>query len=282
MPAKSTIAKWILILTILLLGCNGGTMDEKTLTFTSLEGVTESSWKKLADQRIYFGHQSVGFNIIEGINDIMKENPQIKLKVIETNEPADMNKPIFAHSRIGKNTDPKSKIDDFASFVEKGIGEKIDIAFFKLCYADIIGSTDVNRVFELYKNTMSHLKEKYPKTTFVHATVPLRLTTITLKTWIKRTLGKKDIWGLDGNIKRNEFNNLFKKEYEGEDPIFDLAIIESTFPDGKHSSFTVGGKTYYSLVPEYARDQGHLNERGRKIVAEQLLIFLSKLAQQTQ
>ena len=64
MPAKSTIAKWILILTILLLGCNGGTMDEKTLAFTSLEGVTESSWKKLADQRIYFGHQSVGFNII--------------------------------------------------------------------------------------------------------------------------------------------------------------------------------------------------------------------------
>ena len=54
-------------------------MDEKRLMFTSLEGVTESTWKKLAEQRIYFGHQSVGFNIIEGINDIMKENHQIIL-----------------------------------------------------------------------------------------------------------------------------------------------------------------------------------------------------------
>ena len=137
-------------------------MDEKTLTFTSLEGVTESSLKKLADQRIYFGHQSVGFNIIEGINDIMKENHQIRLKVIETNDPADMNKPIFAHSRIGKNTYPQSKIDAFASFIEKGIGKKANIAFFKLCFADIIGTTDVNRIFEFHKNTMSHVKKEYP------------------------------------------------------------------------------------------------------------------------
>lgn len=278
MPAKSTIAKWILILTILLLGCNGGAMDEKTLTFKSLEGVTESGWKKLGEQRIYFGHQSVGFNIIEGINDIIKENPQIRLKVIETNDPADMNKPIFAHSRIGKNTYPQSKIDAFASFIEKGIGNKADIAFFKLCFADIVGTTDVNRVFELYKNTMSHIKKEYPRTTFIHATVPLLRTKITVKTWIKRAIGKKDIWGLDGNIKRNEFNNLLIKEYEGNDPIFDLAMIESTFPDGKRSSFTVSGKTYYSLISEYTHDGGHLNERGRKIVAEQLLIFLANLA----
>ena len=282
MPAKSTIAKWILILTILLLGCNGGTMDEKTLAFTSLESVTESSWKKLADQRIYFGHQSVGFNIIEGINDIMKENHQIRLKVIETNDPADMNKPIFAHSRIGKNTYPQSKIDAFASFIEKGIGKKANIAFFKLCFADIIGTTDVNRIFEFHKNTMSHVKKEYPQTTFVPVTVPLLRTKITFKTKIIRALGKKDIWGLDGNIKRNEFNNLLIKEYEGKDPIFDLAMIESTFPDGKRSSFTVAGKTYYSLISEYTHDGGHLNEQGRKIVAEQLLIFLAKLAQQTQ
>ena len=256
-------------------------MDKKQSTFTTLEEVTESAWEKLAEQKIYFGHQSVGFNILQGIHDIMQKNPHIRLNIVETNDPNDLKKPIFAHSRVGKNTDPQSKIDAFASFVEKGIGGKTDIAFFKLCYADIIGSTDVNKVFELYKNTMSHLKKKYPRMTFVHATVPLRLTTINFKTRIIRALGKKDIWGLDGNIRRNEFNNLLRKEYEGKDPIFDLAIIESTFPDGKRSLFTVCGETYYSLVPEYARDQGHLNERGRKIVAEQLLIFLANLSQQT-
>jgi hypothetical protein len=279
---KSTITKCVLISATVLFGCNGGTMNEKRLTFTTLDGVTESAWEKLSEQRIYFGHQSVGFNIIQGINGIMKENPQIRLKVIETNDPADMNKPIFAHSSIGENTYLQTKIDDFASFMEKGIGEKADITFFKLCFADIIGTTDVNRIFEAYKNTMSHLKKEYPQTTFVHVTVPLLRTKITFKNWIKRALGKKDIWGLDGNIKRNEFNNLLRKEYKGEDPIFDLAIIESTYPDGKRSSFTVGGKTYDSLVPEYTHDGGHLNERGRKIVAEQLLIFLANLSQQTQ
>jgi len=33
--------------------------------------------EKLSQKKIYFGHQSVGFNIIDGIKDIMKENPQI-------------------------------------------------------------------------------------------------------------------------------------------------------------------------------------------------------------
>ena len=279
MSTKSTIVKWILISVTLLFGCNGGAMDEKRLIFATLEGVTESAWKKMAQQRIYFAHQSVGFNIIAGMNDIMKENPQIRLKVIETNDSADINKPIFAHSRIGENTDPQSKINAFASFIEKGMGKKADSAFFKLCFADIIGTTDVNGVFELYKNTMSHLKKECPQTTFVHVTVPLLRSKISVKTWIKRALGKKDIWGLEGNIKRNEFNNLLIKEYEGKDLIFDLAMIESTFPDGKRSSFTFDRKTYYSLIPEYTHDGGHLNERGRKIVAEQLLIFLAKLAQ---
>ena len=256
-------------------------MDEKRLIFTTLDGVTESAWKKLAEQRIYFGHQSVGFNIIQGIHDIMQKNPHIRLNIVETNDPNDFKKPIFAHSRIGKNTDPQSKIDAFASFVETGIEGKTDIAFFKLCYADIIGSTDVNKVFELYKNTMSHLKKKYPQMTFVPMTVPLLRTKITLKAWIKRALREKDIWGLEGNIKRNEFNNLLIKEYEVKDLIFDLATIESTFPDGKQSSFTIGRKAYYSLVPEYTHDGGHLNERGRKLVAEQLLIFLANLSQQT-
>ena len=56
------------------------------------------------------------------INDIMKENPQIKLKVIETNDPVHMNKPILAHSRVGKDTyPPQPKIDAFASFMKNGI-----------------------------------------------------------------------------------------------------------------------------------------------------------------
>ena len=49
------------------------------------------------------------------------------------------------------------------------------------------------------------------------------------------------------------------------------------YPDGTRCSFTKDGKTYYSMVPEYTTDGGHLNEIGRKKVAEQFLILLANL-----
>lgn len=59
--------------------------------------------------------------------------------------------------------------------------------------------------------------------------------------------------------------------------IFDLAKIESTYSDGSRETFTAQGQTYYSLIPDYTDDGGHLNEAGRKKVSEQLLLFLSNL-----
>ena len=70
---------------------------------------------------------------------------------------------------------------------------------------------------------------------------------------------------------------MLLKKYEGKEPILDIAKIESTFPNGTRCSFTRDGKTYYSMVPEYTYDGGHLNELGRKKVAEQLLILLAQL-----
>jgi lysophospholipase L1-like esterase len=37
------------------------------------------------------------------------------------------------------------------------------------------------------------------------------------------------------------------------------------------------GKTYYHLVPDYTNDGGHLNETGRKLVAEQLLLTIAAI-----
>jgi hypothetical protein len=88
----------------------------------------------------------------------------------------------------------------------------------------------------------------------------------------------RPIGGHDENIKRNQFNQLIRDEYGGGNPIFDLAKIESTFPDGRWSSFTTDGKIYYSLVPDYTYDGGLLNETDRKKIAEQLLILLAGIA----
>ena len=86
------------------------------------------------------------------------------------------------------------------------------------------------------------------------------------------------MWGYDDNIKRNQFNELLRKEYDGKAPIFDLARTESTLPDGKRSSFSKDGKNYYFMVPDYTHDGGHLNELGRKRAAEQLLVVLTAVS----
>ncbi|HDD05193.1 MAG TPA: hypothetical protein ENF51_01760 [Candidatus Aenigmarchaeota archaeon] len=251
-------------------------MPEKGVTFKRIEDVPKSRWEALAKKQILFGHQSVGFNILDGIRDVMREHPFIKLNIVETEDPKDFNAPVFAHFRVGRNTDPRSKCDSFAEVMEK-VGEKVDIAFFKFCYVDVGAKTDIDEVFSYYTKTMDSLKKKYPKVTFVHFTVPLTVSRTTIKTRIKLLIGWKEIWEYDDNIRRNQFNELLRNEYGGKEPLFDLASIESTFPDGRRSFFKKGGKVYYSLVPDYTLDGGHLNELGRKIVAEQLLIFLANL-----
>ena len=280
MPNKTIPLLIILTISTVFMSCNGGEMAEKTTEFPSIKDIPTSSWEQLAQKNIYFGHQSVGNNIIEGIRDLMKEYPEIKLNIVKTTAPLEFKNGIFAHSSIGKNDAPKSKIDGFADLMKKKIDGKADIAFFKFCFADIIGTTDVNDVFKSYRNTMSELKKLYPKTTFVHVTVPLVTTNKSMKARIKRMLGKKDIWFYDGNIKRNELNRLILDEYSGREPVFDLAEVESTYPNGSREIFKEGSNIYYAMVPEFTKDAGHLNEEGRKRAAEQFLILLANLSKQ--
>ena len=264
---------------IFIFSCSGGKMEEQQSSFDSIKDVPDTVWQKLKNKKIYFGHRSVGNNILDGIKDIMKENPKIHLTIAETTDQADFNVGLLGHSPIGDNGDPISKINAFSDVIENGLGNKVDIASFKFCFADFTTKTkDITKIFNDYKNTMSQLKKKYPGITFVHFTVPLVINKTTWKTWIKIFLRKEEIWEYDQNIIKNKFNNLIRKEYDGKEAIFDIARIESIYPDGSRSTFTRNGKIYYSLVPEYSRDGAHLNEIGRKKVAEQFLVLLANLS----
>lgn len=278
MFGKIGFSSLLFIPLIVFVACEGGRMPEKAVSFTSIKNIPESTWRKLSEKRIYFGHQSVGYNILDGLKGVLKENPQIKLSIEETHDQAMFNKPVFAHSTLGKNMDPLSKIDAFAELMGQGIGGKADLALFKFCFVDITAGTDVQNIFAQYKNMMENMKKTYRKTTFVHVTVPLKTVQTGPKVWIKKIIGRP-IGGYSDNINRNQFNDMLREEYGGREPIFDLADIESTYPDGKRESFTNGAITYYALVPAYTQDGGHLNKRGRRIVAEQLLILLAWLCE---
>lgn len=263
----------VILVPITFYACKGGEMP-KSLQQSAKDGVSvsETVLTKVAGKRIFFGHQSVGFNILDGVSDIVKERQGARLNIVKTNTPDAFKSPVFAHSTVGENEDPVSKVSDFARFMDNGIGDNAEIAFFKFCYIDINKTTDIDKIFSVYKETMERLKNRYPKTQFVHITVPLTDSKVTVKSLIKKLLGKED-----NNIKRNHFNERLIQEYGSKGPVFDLAKIESTYPDGSRSTFSEGGMGYYSLVPEYTDDGGHLNEKGRRIAAAELLKFLSEI-----
>jgi len=250
-------------------------MIKDSLSYGSLGKTSPAQWQRLSQEKIFFGHKSVGNNIIEGMETILESNPEIRLKIVKTEDPSDIQSGMFAHASVGKNGDPLSKIQDFTSKMQSGIGGKVDIAFFKFCFVDITSVTDANAVFSEYKKSMAALKQAFPKTIFIHMTTPLMWNEPAFpKGLIRRLMGKG---GEAGNASRNAYNDLLRTEYQGKEPIFDLARLEAIRPDGTVETFTWKGNTYPSMVPAYTDDGGHLSAKGKRIIAEQLLVYLARL-----
>ena len=273
MEKQSNISMLIVTLfSAFLISC-GGEMEKKG-TYKNLNDIPDRAWEELSKKKIYFGHQSVGFNIIAGIEDLMKEYPKIKLNIVETSDPKDFGSGVFAHSRVGKNTEPTSKTAEFYSFLEQGIAKQADAAALKFCYVDVNSKSDVQKVFDDYVKTIDSLKTKFPDLKLIHFTVPLTTIQTSWKTWIKKIMRKKDIWEYTENVKKNHYNDLLIAKYKGKEPVFDIAMVESTKPDGSRNTYEYNGKTYYSMMPAYTDDGGHLNEIGRKKVAAEFLVTL--------
>ena len=245
--------------------------------YKSIDTLPPSAWHNLAKKSIFWGHQSVGGNICTGLASLLRDNRHIPLQIVETNHAADITPATFSHCKIGNNHDPLSKNEAFTAVLSQGIGERVSIAFFKYCYVDITEKSDPYAIFSSYFECINELQNKFPAVLFIHVTVPLTVVQTGPKAWIKKILNRK-IGGYADNISRNVYNGLMRQTYGGNAPIFDLAWIESCSTGGTISSFKEKNAAYQSLATEYTDDGRHLNDRGSKIVAEQLLILLAELS----
>jgi len=254
--------------------------DTNVVTLSSIDDVPREYWVRLAEKKVFFGHQSVGYNIIEGIGDIVRKRSYIKLNIVETCDPAEFDVPIFAHSQVGSNTDPVSKIESFTSIMDAGVGNMVDIAFFKFCYVDIMRNSDPQEILDRYIAAIEDMEGRYPESRFLHVTVPIRSVPkgakANLKQFIKRLIGKAGV--LDDNKMRLSYNKLLNDAYGEKGSIFDLALTESLRPNGLRCYAAKGPERVYVMAPEYTEDGGHLNTLGREKVAEQLLITLAEIA----
>ncbi len=209
--------------------------------------------------------------------DLRTERAGKPLRVIESRDPEALLAPGLCHFRIGRNTDPESKISDFETVMMTGFGERADIAFFKFCYVDIDARSDVARIFRAYSDAMSRLRERYKPVRFVHVTVPVVAECNGGIAAIRRLLGKSGGQRED-NAARGRFNEMVAQEYLGSEAVFDLASIEAGPLPRNRGSAPSARRPTGPLAAGFTDDGCHLNGTGRRVVADALLTFLSNLA----
>jgi hypothetical protein len=240
----------------------------------SADGALREELAALGRRSYFFGHQSVGSNLIDGMQRLGAGSGGT-LRIVEVKEASSVPPGTFAHGFVDRNGDPEEKLRSFARALGPGPGGP-DVALFNLCYVDFSPTTDVQALFERYRTAIADLRASHPKTTFVHVTTPLTIIQGGPKAWVKRLLGKAP-GGLEANARREAYNALLRGAYQGREPFVDLAVIESTRPDGSREVVEWNGRPVPALVAAYTDDGTHLNETGQDRAARELLRLLAAL-----
>jgi len=271
MNPKKIIA--IISLLSLLFACGSDKMSN--ININEIERAIE----KIDNKTIFFGHQSVGANILQGIKYFTAETEK-QFSILSLKKDIDYNNANIIDTYIGENTYPQKKIDDFAKIIRSKLAGKVDIAFMKFCYVDSGHDMSAAEIFSKYIGEMEKLEKEFPQVTFVYVTMPLTGLPNNIIVWaknaVKMVLGRQ-ITGRKDNIERNIFNKKLREAKANTNLLFDLAKIESTLPNGKKETFVSSGNTYNVMAPIYTDDGGHLNKVGRKHVAKELLLFLANI-----
>jgi hypothetical protein len=239
----------------------------------------------LSKARIFFAHQSVGGNIVDGLRRLRPASESAALRIVDWQPAQDGEKDgasaFFAHARLGENGKPASKTAAFVSALESGLGNRVDIAMQKYCYVDIDTATDVASLFTSYKKAMERLQNEFPRMTLVHVTAPLMSVQSGPRAIIKKWIGRVPDY-YEENIARDRFNELMRREYAGRAPLFDLAALETSRPGGIPEAVAFRNEKVYSLLPEYTYDGGHLNEAAQERIASEFVMFLARTLEQRQ
>lgn len=217
----------------------------------------------LAQQRIFFGHRSVGRNILDGLDRVYaahEVDPPPVIEIAAGESPQLPPDGLLVHALIGENRHPVGKLENFDATLRAGLGEQVDVAALKFCYVDIRWDSDVEALFARYQETLSRLQSDYPDVRFVHLTVPLTTGPYGIRDHLKVLAGRDD------NSTRERYNELMRQAY-GHGELFDLATSEATGPDGVLRA--------RELFSGYSSDGGHLNTVGSERLAAELVGHLA-------
>lgn len=219
---------------------------------------SQPQFDQIGQLKWYFAHASVGANIMDGIADLHRLEPksyEIRSLTAGSSPPPSTERGVIYEQQRG-NPGWKAKEDMFSANVRNGWHfPRVDVAINKLCFIDELASLNY------YINSMTNLEAACPGTMIVYTTMPLTT--------------KEDL----KNYLRNRYNDRLRQWCRQEGKVlWDLADIEAHDPMGKLCTFRYWGADRQKLCPEYTSDGGHLNERGRDLVARSFYAMGAALA----
>ncbi len=236
----------------------------------------DADFDALKDEFVFFGHQSVGNNILAGLDAISASDDRYLINHSYVSDWYQLSHwtPSYGHGSgglgdhdVGENYDPASKIASFTGYMTaedddgETIGGNARIAFFKFCFVDIDEGTDAGELLSDYIEAMQSLESRFPSTIFVYATAPLLTSE-----------------GED-NVRHDEYNALLRAYCDGNDrPLFDIADLEAANADGTRATFMHDGTAYDKLSSDWSNGTDpHLNENGGRRIARAMILMLVDL-----
>jgi hypothetical protein len=244
----------------LAVGCGGGSTGGGNDTGETDTRTTAQQLAALKPHGIYFGHQSVGANIMTGVNCWLTQVPSSADRLARGGL-ASAAMGTWADGYVESNGHPLDKIANFQKQMIGGSGAvgicgKVDIAFMKFCWADTdaIQSAGAAVVLKAYDDMVKAVTAACPTVTLVHFTMPLET---------------------GNNAFRESYNELVRAKYG--DAVFDLAAWEATQSDG--SQCTSGGVRILCDGYDDKGSANHLNDTGQHWIAAKLIAFLANLSE---
>jgi hypothetical protein len=231
--------------------CKSQERESKTL-------ISKSEIEEAAKKRVFFGHQSVGENVLQGARALAEEQG-VKVNIVKTRQPPAEGAGIF-HFNVGANGEPDSKISDYANLLGAADFPDADVALVKLCYVDLNAKSDGEALAKTYASALDGLSKAHPKTRFVAVTSPLTRVETGAKAWVKGMIGRSV--GQQENAVRQKFNAYLRGKF-GPDRLYDLAKVES--------EINAADADAPALRPELTDDGGHLNDKGSRLAGAAFL-----------
>jgi len=234
--------------------------------------LTATQARAAATKRVFFGHQSIGGNVMKGMAALYDSLGVNDPPTVQLNNQSASGLPssgaVLSHAYVGANGRPMGKIQAFEAYLRAGVGSRVDVAVLKFCYADIRGArgadyASVTELFNAYAAMMTRLERDFPNVTFVYATAPVENVQLKPET-------------AEYNANRARYNALIRQRYAATGRLWDIARAESTAPDGTRITSTWNGQRHEALYRNYTQDGGHLVDPGTRVAATPLMQLIAR------